>query len=236
VTAQRHDDIMDVPTYHLRHIETTASRTKPTIIDTAETSSIQGSDSFQSHLDASMPSAGLTIRDVTPTITTFSTPFNRFAPFGYRKFVAVGNRATAIRLHDNRVLLLNPIQLEQAVRDKLDKLGGVDLVACDLGHHMYVRDYMDAWPEAKTIGVPGLDSKRKDVEWDYIYEDWRTSPEDQFDFAQDIETVLFEGFITYCVAWYHKPTKTLIQADLMMNLPCTEVCRAITGRVRDIGR
>ncbi|KAI4946673.1 hypothetical protein J4E91_006844 [Alternaria rosae] len=169
-----------------------------------------------------MPSAGLTIRDVTPTITTFSTPFNRFAPLGYRKFVAVGNRATAIRLHDNRILLLNPIQLEQAVRNKLNELGGVHLVACDLGHHMYVKDYVNAWPEVRTIGVPGLGSKRKDVEWDYIYEDWRTSPEDQFDFAQDIETVLFEGFITYCVAWYHKPTKTLIQSDLMMNLPCTE--------------
>jgi hypothetical protein len=171
-----------------------------------------------------MPSTGLTIRDVTPTITTFSTQFNRFAPFGYRKFVAVGNRATAIRLSDNRILLLNPIQLEQAVRDKLNELGGVHLVASDLGHHMYVKDYVDTWPEAKTIGVPGLDSKRKDVKWDYIYKDWRTSPEDQFDFAQDVETVLFEGFITYCVAWYHKPTKTLIQSDLMMNLPCTEVC------------
>lgn len=183
-----------------------------------------------------MPSAGLTIRDVTPTITTFSTPFSRFAPLGYRKFVAVGNRATAIRLHDNRILLLNPIQLEQAVRNKLNEIGGVHLVACDLGHHMYVKDYVDAWPEVRTIGVPGLGSKRKDVEWDYIYGDWRTSPEDQFDFAQDIETVLFEGFITYCVAWYHKPTKTLIESDLMMNLPCTEVCCAITMRVREIRR
>ena len=89
---------------------------------------------------------------------------------------------------------------------------------------MYVKDYVDAWPEAKTIEVPGLHSKRKDVNWSYIYKDWRTSPEDQFDFAQDFETVQFEGFITYCVAWYHKPTKTLIQSDLMMNLPCTEVC------------
>jgi len=183
-----------------------------------------------------MPSAGLTIREVTPAITTFSTPFNRFAPFGDRKFVAVGNRATAIRLNDNRFLLLNPIPLEQAVRDESNELGGVHLVACDLGHHMYAEDYIDAWPEAKTIGVPGLESKRKDVEWDYIYEDWRTSPEDQFDFAQEIETVLFEGFITYCVAWYDKPTKTLIQSDLMMNLPCTEVCFTITLRIRNIRR
>ena len=82
------------------------------------------------------PSAELKIRDITPTITTFSTPFNRFAPFGYRNFVAVGNRATAIRLHDDRILLLNPIQLEQAVHDKLNELGGVHLIASDLGHHI----------------------------------------------------------------------------------------------------
>lgn len=85
-----------------------------------------------------MPSSELKICDVSPTITTFSTPFNRFAPFGYRRFVAVDNRATAILLHDDRILLLNPIQLEDAVRDKLNGLGGVHLIASDLGHHMYV--------------------------------------------------------------------------------------------------
>ena len=170
-----------------------------------------------------MPPTQTVIRDVTPDITTFSTPFYRFAPFGYRKFVAVGNRGTAIRLHDGRILLLNPIQMEPAVKNKLNELGGVHFIAADLGHHMYIQDYLNTWPMAKTIGVPGLNSKRKDIKWDYIYEDWRTSPEDQYEFAQDIETVLFEGFITYCVAWYHKPSKTLIQSDLMMNLPCTEV-------------
>lgn len=170
-----------------------------------------------------MPSTGLKIQRVAPRITTFSVPFNRFAPFGYRKFVAVGNRATAVQLHDNRILLLNPVPLDAAVRDELDHLGGVHLIACDLGHHMYVKEYVNAWPEARTIGVPGLDCKRKDIKWDYIYKDWSSCPEDEFEFTQDMETALFEGFITYCVAWYHKPTQTLIQSDLMMNLPCTEV-------------
>jgi hypothetical protein len=164
------------------------------------------------------------IRDISPEITTFSVPFNRFAPFGYRRFVAVGNRATAIRLHDNRILLLNPVPLETSVKATLIALGGVHLIASDLGHHLSVKEYLSVWPEAKTIGVPGLEKKRPDVKWDYICGDWsRGGPEDEFGFAQDFETVMFEGFITYCVAWYHKPTKTLLQSDLMMNLPCTEV-------------
>lgn len=166
------------------------------------------------------------IRDVSPEITTFSVPFNRFAPFGFRKFVAVGNRATTIRLRDGRILLLNPVPLELTVQATLIALGGVHFIACDLGHHLSVKSYLDAWPGAKAIGVPGLEKKRKDVKWDFICGDWtRRSPEDEFGFADDVETVMFEGFITYCVAWYHKPTKTLIQSDLMMNLPCTEVCR-----------
>lgn len=170
-----------------------------------------------------MPTSGLSIRDISPNITTFSTPFNRFAPLGYRKFVAVGNRATAIRLQDGRILLLNPIQLDSAVQEKLNRLGGVHLVASDLGHHMYIHEYLKVWPSAQFIGVPGLEGKRKDVRWDWIYKDSMTKPEKEFGFADELETVLFEGFITYCVAWHHKPTKTLIESDLMMNLPCTEV-------------
>lgn len=128
-----------------------------------------------------------------------------------------------MKLSDGRVLLLNPVPLEKRIYNKLVSLGGVDFIACDLGHHMYVRDYLDTWPSAKTIGVPGLDKKRKDIAWSYIYRDSRLTAEDRFDFAQDFESVPFEGFITYCVAWYHKPSRTLIQSDLMMNLPCTEV-------------
>lgn len=169
-----------------------------------------------------MTQNGTVVRAIDHRITTFTTQFLRFAPFGYRRFVAVGNRATAIRLNDNRILLLNPVPLEECVKDKINQLGGVAFIACDLGHHMYVADYVKTWPHAKTIGVRGLDEKRKDVRWDFIYDDWQSSPEDQFNFSDEIETVLFEGFITYAVAWFHKPSSTLIVSDLLMNLPATE--------------
>ncbi len=52
-------------------------------------------------------------------------------------------------------------------------------------------------------------------------------PEDELAFTEDMETILFKGFITRCVAWYHKPTKTLTQSDLLMNLPCTEVSEQV---------
>ena len=161
----------------------------------------------------------IVIRRLSPTITTFTTQFNRFAPLGYRKFIAVGNRATAIRLSSSKVILLNPIQLTSSISSALDSLGGVDYIACDLGHHMYIRSYLDAWPDAKAIGVKGLDQKRPDVRWDYLYDiyDGNKKPEVVFGFEHEIETVMFEGFITRAVAWYHRPTQTLIVSDLLMN-------------------
>ena len=168
-------------------------------------------------------STSTVIRDLAPSLTTFSTQFYRFAPLGYRKFVAVGLRSVAIKLRDGRILLLNPIRLEKSVLDKLFALGGVHFIASDLGHHMYVKDYLSFWPNAKMIGVRGLDSKRKDLKWDFIYDSKDKKPEDVFGFSDEVQSVMFEGFITYAVAWYHKPTKTLVQTDLLMNLPCTEV-------------
>lgn len=176
-------------------------------------------------MSSSQPTA---IRSPAPALTTFTIPFNRFAPFGYRKFVAVGNRATAIRLSSGKVLLLNPIPLSTPVRQKLNSLGGVHFIAADLGHHLSVSEYVSAWPEAKTIGVPGLEKKRRDVKWDWIYggeEELRERPEDVFGWDSEVESVLFEGFITRAVAWLHRPSGTLIVSDLLMNLPATEVSR-----------
>lgn len=88
---------------------------------------------------------------------------------------------------------------------------------------MHIHEHLTVWPSANSVGVPGLEGKRKDVKWDWIYIESMTRPKQEFNFLDEVETVLFEGFMTYCVTWYHKPTEILIQSDLMMNLPCTEV-------------
>jgi hypothetical protein len=157
------------------------------------------------------------IRSINPTLTTFTIPFNRFAPFGYRNFVAVGNRATAILLSSGHILLLNPIALS---------LGGVHFIAADLGHHLSVSEYVSAWPDARTIGVQGLEKKRSDVRWDWVYGgdgELGERPEEVFGWEGEVESVLFEGFITRAVAWLHKDSETLVVSDLLMNLPAREV-------------
>ncbi|KAL5465264.1 hypothetical protein PMIN06_000745 [Paraphaeosphaeria minitans] len=165
------------------------------------------------------------IRSITPPLTTFTIPFNRIAPLGYRSFVAAGNRATTILLSSGQILLLNPIPVSPPVRERLDALGGVHFIAADFGHHLSVAEYVAAWPGAKTIGVRGLERKRSDVRWDWIYggeEELGERPEEVFRWEGEVGSVLFEGFITRAVAWLYRPSGTLVVSDLVMNLPARE--------------
>ena len=48
------------------------------------------------------------------------------------------------------------------------------------------------------------------------------NPDQQFGFEDDIKSCYFSGFVNKDVAFLHKPTRSLIQADLLFNSPCKE--------------
>lgn len=97
-------------------------------------------------------------------------------------------------------------------------------IAADLGHHLSVAEYVKEWPDAKTIGVQGLERKKGGVRWDFIYglEGKGERPEELFGW-EEMESVLFEGFVTRAVAWLHVESGTVVVSDLVMNLPAREV-------------
>lgn len=48
------------------------------------------------------------------------------------------------------------------------------------------------------------------------------NPDQEFGFEEDIKSCYFSGFVNKDVAFLHKPSRTLIQADLLFNSPCKE--------------
>lgn len=64
------------------------------------------------------------------------------------------------------------------------------LVAADNVHHMFVKEWLDAYPGAKAIGVEGLDEKRKDIKWAGLY----GKDEQKFGFEEEIEARYFPTF------------------------------------------
>ncbi|KAH8832478.1 hypothetical protein DL96DRAFT_1492175, partial [Flagelloscypha sp. PMI_526] len=159
----------------------------------------------------------LVIREVTANITTFSKPFKRFG------FLPWGGRSTAIRLDNGSVWVLASTPLTIDTKTALDALGPVKwIMAGDALHYMFIAEFAKAYPDAKVIVVKDLVEKLKaqGVRVDGAY---GSDPEDtKYGFEDEIQARYFSGFANKDVAWVHQPSKTLVVADLVFNLPGTE--------------
>ncbi|KDQ21466.1 hypothetical protein BOTBODRAFT_25908 [Botryobasidium botryosum FD-172 SS1] len=158
----------------------------------------------------------LVIREVTPAIITFSKPFARYY------LIPVGGRSTAVRLGNGDVWILASTPLTPETKEALNKLGPVKyIVAGDLVHHLFLAEYKAEYPEAKVIGMKALEAKKKDaVKFDGLY--GKDVPDTTYGFEPEITAVYFSGFANKDIAFFHRPSKTLIVADLIFNLPATE--------------
>lgn len=160
----------------------------------------------------------LVIREVIAgTIVTFSKPFRRIV-------APVGGRSTAIKLSNSSVWLLASTPLTDETREKLDQLGSVKYIAvADIVHTMFTAQYAKAYPDAKIFGPEGTAQKTglNVHEWTTDENHNPMEYEDQV-LKDEIKAEYFHGFVNKDIAFCHVPTKTLIQADLLFNLPANE--------------
>jgi len=102
------------------------------------------------------------------------------------------------------------------------------MIAPDMQHHMFLGPWHQEYPEAKVIGPQGLPEKRahqknEDVPFSHVFtpencKDMKIDP----DFDADFEYEYVWGHKSRELVFNYKPEKTLIEADLMFNLPATE--------------
>ncbi|KZV87793.1 hypothetical protein EXIGLDRAFT_741299 [Exidia glandulosa HHB12029] len=154
------------------------------------------------------------IREVAPGVTIFSVPFKR-------GFLPLGGRSTAVKLSDGGVWLLASHALDASTRAALDALGPVHyVVSCDNAHSLFLSQYKDAYPEAKLIGVSGHEEKLKSLKFDGVY--GKDAEGTTYGYEDEIHVVYFPGHAQKDVAFFHVASKTLIEADLLFNLPARE--------------
>jgi len=156
------------------------------------------------------------IRQVTQGIWTFSRPFARFG------WIPFGGRSTAIKLASGDVWVLASTPLEPETKETIDKLGPVKyIIGPDAEHSMFLAEFQKAYPDAKVIGVEPLIKKREGVV--SFAGAYGADPEGtKYGYEPEITACYFSGFKNKDVAFLHGPSKTLIQADLLLNLPCNE--------------
>ncbi|EFP90455.1 hypothetical protein PGT21_034377 [Puccinia graminis f. sp. tritici] len=159
------------------------------------------------------------IREIVKgTILTFSKPFKRMG------ITPIGGRSTAIKLSDSSVWILASTPLTDETRDKLDQLGPVKYIAvADIEHTGFTTQYTEAYPDAKVYGPEGAASKLGINVHEWTADKNHNPMEyDSQVLKDEIKSEYFDGFINKDIAFLHVPSKTLVQADLLFNLPANE--------------
>lgn len=139
--------------------------------------------------------------------------------------VETGTRTTIAKLRDGSLFVHCPVALDEETRAEVDALGEVRaVVAPSVFHHLYVGDWMRAYPRATFWACPGLEKKRSDLAWTGTIDDGPL-PEWSDDLDQAPLTARFE----HEVVFFHKKTRTLVCADALLNLSkhASRVTRAV---------
>ncbi|KAH9849551.1 hypothetical protein C2E23DRAFT_351528 [Lenzites betulinus] len=157
------------------------------------------------------------IREVAKDVWTFSCPFYRFNLF------PVGGRSTAVKLSNGDVWVLASTPLDEATKTKLGELGPVKwIIGADNVHHLYLGEFKKQYPDAKLIAVDEAIQKKAKEELKFDGAWGADPPDTKYGFENDIQHCYFSGFNNKDVAFFHPASKSMIEADLLINLPARE--------------
>jgi hypothetical protein len=131
-------------------------------------------------------------------------------------------RTTIIRLENGDLIVHDPCKIDDSTKEEIDELGKVKyIIAPGSYHYLFVTDFQKKYPDAETFLCPGLERKRPEIKFDWIL---GNKPDHRWEDA--IEQVLVQGTkIIWEVAFYHKPSKTLILVDLLENIGWKAILR-----------
>ncbi len=188
---------------------------------------------FETHYGVALLRATASIRIGLVRTTTLSEIAPELwiteQPLRYLGF-EVGRRMAVIRLAGGGLLIHSPASLSAELRAALDPLGEVRFVvaASELHGHLYMEQYRDAYPQVKLFAAPGLERKRKDLQFD-----GQLSGVPEPEWRDDLDQTEFEGWRRLNeIEFFHPTTRTLITGDLCCNFAPLITRLAAQGRVR----
>jgi len=125
-------------------------------------------------------------------------------------------RATIVRLQAGDLWVHSPVPLSDDLRAAVSELGEVRwIVAPTNFHHLYVAEWLAAWPGAALFGAPGLLRKRRDLTLAGVLDGSCPLP-----FADELDTVhhVAHNRVLGETTFVHRASRTAISTDLVENL------------------
>jgi hypothetical protein len=121
-------------------------------------------------------------------------------------------RMTVVRLADRSLWVCSPVALNPPLADAVNLLGSVrHLVSPNKLHHLSLKQWAQAWPDAKLYASPGLARRRRDLTFARELSD---APDPAW--STDIDQVIFHGsFFMEEVVFFHLASRSVIVTDLV---------------------
>lgn len=124
-------------------------------------------------------------------------------------------RMTIIKLDNGDLIIHDPCEINDHQKQEIDKLGKVKyIIAPGSFHHLFVTDFQQKYPDAETYLCPGLERKRPDIKFEWIL---GNVPDPRWEDILDQIVIQGTKYI-WEVAFFHRPSKTLILVDLLENI------------------
>jgi len=132
-------------------------------------------------------------------------------------------RMVVVKLENNQLLIHSPVNLTNALKAELDKLGQVKyLISPNKIHYWYISDFQQHYPKAITFASDGVQERSlkysKKIRWDEELKDIKP------DFFKDLEIIPMTGnkFMTE-YTFFHFPSKTWIVTDIIENFEAKKI-------------
>lgn len=145
-------------------------------------------------------------------------------------------RMTVIRLADGSLLLHSPVRFAVQLKTELQAIGQIaHLVAPNIAHWIFLRDWQQACPGAATWAAPGL-RERRQVKRSGVQLDHDLGETAPAVWGDTVKLVMVRGgFGFHEAALFHQPSRTLVLTDLVANLELPKLPKMARPIVRLLG-
>jgi len=128
-------------------------------------------------------------------------------------------RMTAIRLGNGDLWLHSPTRYDESLRAELERHGRIrHLLVPNMAHWMFVRDWQERCPDAVTWAAPGV-RERGSVKKSGLRIDRDLGDAAPAEWSDVMEHVVVPGGAGFReIDVFHRPSRTLVLTDLVVNL------------------
>jgi len=131
-------------------------------------------------------------------------------------------RMTVIRLQSGELFIHSPIELDDRLKQEIDQLGPVKhLISPNRIHYWWIEEWSKTYPNAIKWAAPGSEEAAAKQGWRF---DQKLVDTPDAAWMMEIDQLIVRGSrLLEEVVFFHKPSKTLILADLIENFESNKV-------------